>query len=78
MCQHAPPPVQANKALQIGEWTAADLDADPARLGMSGSPTKVKKIDNVVLVHKEAKRIDGSDASVNELVKELISTHIIG
>ncbi len=70
--------VQANKALQIGEWTAADLDADPARLGMNGSPTKVKKIDNVVLVHKEAKRIDGSDASVNELVKELISSHIIG
>lgn len=70
--------VAADKRLQIQEWTAADLDADAGRLGMAGSPTKVKKIDNVVLVHKEAKVMDGSDNSVNELMQELLASHIIG
>lgn len=70
--------VAANGRLQIKEWTAADLDAQPERLGMSGSPTKVKKIDNVVIVHKEAKVMDGSDAAINDLMQELISTHIVG
>lgn len=70
--------VAADKRLQIGEWTANDLDAAPERLGLAGSPTKVKKIDNVVLVHKEAKSMDTSDKSINELMQELISSHIIG
>ena len=64
--------------LQIMEWTAADLAADPERLGLAGSPTKVKKIDNVVLVHKEAKVMDASDQAIDGLMKELISTHIVG
>lgn len=70
--------VASDKRLQIGEWTANDLDAAPERLGLAGSPTKVKKIDNVVLVHKEAKSMDTSDKSINELMQELISSHIIG
>ena len=70
--------VAAKPELQIMEWTAADLAADPDRLGLAGSPTKVKKIDNVVLVHKEAKVMDASDASIDGLMKELISTHIVG
>ncbi|MDE6493253.1 MAG: electron transfer flavoprotein subunit beta/FixA family protein [Bacteroidales bacterium] len=70
--------VEADKRLQIQEWTADDLGAEAGRLGMAGSPTKVKKIDNVVLVHKEAKVMDGSDTSINELMQELVSAHIIG
>ncbi|MCM1532608.1 MAG: electron transfer flavoprotein subunit beta/FixA family protein [Bacteroides sp.] len=70
--------VSADKRLQIGEWTANDLAADPERLGLAGSPTKVKKIDNVVLVHKEAKVMDTSDKSINELMQELLASHIIG
>lgn len=70
--------VASDKRLQIGEWSANDLDAAPERLGLAGSPTKVKKIDNVVLVHKEAKSMDTSDKSINELMQELISSHIIG
>lgn len=70
--------VSADKRLQIGEWTANDLAAEPERLGLAGSPTKVKKIDNVVLVHKEAKSMDTSDKSINELMQELLASHIIG
>lgn len=66
----------ASEALQ--EWNAAGLDADAAQLGLAGSPTKVKTIENVVFKVKEAKRFDSSPAQVEELVKELLSSHTIG
>lgn len=64
--------------LQIDEWTVADLDANVEFLGLSGSPTKVKKIENVVLQQKETKLLTDSDTDVESLMKELIDTHIIG
>ncbi len=64
--------------LKIEEWSAADLAADENSLGLSGSPTKVKKIENVILTQKDSKIMSPSDSDINELMKELISTHIIG
>lgn len=64
--------------LKIEEWSASDLDANPEWLGLSGSPTKVKKIENVVLTQKESKLLTSSDQDIDALMKELISTHIIG
>lgn len=63
--------------LKIEEWTADDINPDFARLGLSGSPTKVKSIENVVLTSKENKVINNSENEINELMKELISAHII-
>jgi electron transfer flavoprotein beta subunit len=45
---------------------------------MSGSPTKVKKIENIILQAKESKVISSSDADIDSLVKELIASHTIG
>ena len=64
--------------LQIEEWTVADLDANVEMLGLSGSPTKVKKIENVVLQQKDSVNLTDSDKDVESLIKELLSTHIIG
>jgi electron transfer flavoprotein beta subunit len=64
--------------LNINEWTVADLNADDAWLGLNGSPTKVKKIDNVVLTHKDATMMTSSDEDMNLLMKELIASHVIG
>ncbi len=64
--------------LQIDEWTVADLDADVEMLGLSGSPTKVKKIENVVLQQKDSVLLTDSDKDIELLIKELLSTHIIG
>lgn len=63
--------------LKIEEWNADDINPDFARLGMSGSPTKVKSIENVVLTSKENKKINNSESEINELMKELIAAHII-
>lgn len=62
----------------IQEWSAADLGADAVQLGLSGSPTKVKVIENVVFQVKEAKRFEASETSVEALVQELMANHTIG
>jgi electron transfer flavoprotein beta subunit len=64
--------------LQIEEWTVADLNADVEQLGLSGSPTKVKKIENVVFQAKESKSITDSDGDIDNLMKELVDSHVIG
>jgi electron transfer flavoprotein beta subunit len=64
--------------LNIQEMTVNDLDVDTEQLGLSGSPTKVKTIQNVVLQAKDAKQLTASDSDINELMKELIESHAIG
>ena len=61
----------------IEEWNADDINPDFSRLGMNGSPTKVKSIENVVLTSKENKIINNSESEINELMKELVTAHII-
>ena len=63
--------------LKIEEWTADDINPDFNRLGLNGSPTKVKSIENVVLTSKENKKINNSESEINDLMKELITAHII-
>ncbi len=70
--------VAANEHLQIVEWGADDISPDEQQLGLSGSPTKVKKIENVVFAAKEAKRLSASDEDINLLMVELISSHTLG
>lgn len=64
--------------LNIQEWSVADVDADDNQLGLAGSPTKVKQIENVVFQAKEAKRLTAADADINELMVELIASHTLG
>lgn len=70
--------VAAHPELTIAEWGAAFVEADPAQIGLPGSPTKVKAIENVVFTAKESRRLDNDDAQIEELVKELIANHTIG
>ena len=64
--------------LTIPEWGASDLDVDEQQLGLSGSPTKVKKIENIVFQAKESKRLTASDEDISCLIKELVSSHTLG
>lgn len=64
--------------LYLNEWSTADVDADVKQCGLSGSPTKVKKIENVVFQAKESKTLDASDAQIEALMVELIANHTIG
>lgn len=64
--------------LNIREWTVQDIEVDMNELGLTGSPTKVKKVDNVVLQAKEAKIITSADDDIDQLMRELIESHTIG
>lgn len=64
--------------LDIAEWSVNDIETDVNQLGLNGSPTKVKKIENVVFQAKEAKIIAADDNGINELMGELISNHTLG
>ncbi|MDR1454793.1 MAG: electron transfer flavoprotein subunit beta/FixA family protein [Tannerella sp.] len=64
--------------LNLQEWSVADVGADVAQCGLSGSPTKVKKIENVVFQTKESRSLAPSDDAIDELMKELITNHTIG
>lgn len=62
----------------LQEWNAERLGADASALGLAGSPTKVKTVENVVFKVKESKQIAGNAAEVESLVKELLASHAIG
>ena len=64
--------------LNITEWSVADVNGDTKQCGLSGSPTKVKKIENIIFQAKESKTITGSDADVENLIVELLANHTIG
>ena len=64
--------------LTLTQWSVADVDGDPAQCGLSGSPTKVKAVQNIVFKAKESKRLTAADADVEALVKELLDSHTIG
>lgn len=67
----------ADKGLYIPILSVADLDVDEARLGLNGSPTKVKKIDSVVLAGGELKLFENAKESLQGLLHELVSDYII-
>lgn len=70
--------VEERPYLNIQEWSAAMVDADPEQIGLPGSPTKVKAIENVVFTAKESRRLENNDEQIEDLVKELIASHTIG
>lgn len=72
------PLYESRSYLNITEWSVADVGGDTAQCGLSGSPTKVKKIENIVFQAKESRTITGSDADVESLIAGLLADHTIG
>ena len=71
-------PLYTMEYLKIEEWGVSDIGGDENNYGLSGSPTKVKKIENIVFQAKEAKLLTSSVQDMDFLMKELISSHTIG
>jgi len=70
--------VEKRPFLQLQEWGAAFVEADPGQIGLPGSPTKVKSIENVVFTAKESLRLEDNDEQIESLIKDLIANHTIG
>lgn len=62
---------------KIAVWTAADIGADENLVGLAGSPTRVLKIDSVVLGTQEPKEFPATQDSIHALVQELRRDYIL-
>ncbi len=67
----------AEKGLLIKQWDLDILEADLNWCGRDGSPTKVHRIQSVVLTAKEAKQVDANIDGINSMVHELIKEKTI-
>ncbi len=64
--------------LYIETWNIEDIDADVEMCGLAGSPTKVHKVENVILSGSEYKKISATTDGMNEMITELMQDHIFG
>ncbi len=67
----------AERDQRITVWSAADIGADYDRVGLAGSPTKVLKVDFVVLESSDSQEFEASPEGVAELVQELVQDYIL-
>ena len=67
---------QSNIIIKL--WDHNKIGATESQCGLSGSPTKVKQIESVVLEAGEFKNIENSKSGLESLIKELMHEHIIG
>lgn len=64
--------------LKIPVWSADDVNADEAKLGLSGSPTQVHKVNFVKLESVESREVTPDQAGIAALIEELIQEYIVG
>jgi electron transfer flavoprotein beta subunit len=62
---------------KIPLWTAADIGADEEKLGLGGSPTKVLKVDSVVLETADSTEVEATLDGVSALVRDLVQDYIL-
>jgi electron transfer flavoprotein beta subunit len=60
------------KGLLIKQWNLDFLEADLQWCGRDGSPTKVHRIQSVVLTTRQSKSVEPTDQGVADMVHELI------
>jgi electron transfer flavoprotein beta subunit len=68
----------SERGLLIEQWDLDDVGADLSWCGRDGSPTKVHRIQSVVLAGGEYREFAPSEQGVAELAAELIEDHTIG
>jgi len=66
-----------SKGRLIKQWNLDNLNADLNWCGRNGSPTKVHRIQSVVLASKKTKTIEPTDAGLTAMIHELIDDKII-
>jgi electron transfer flavoprotein beta subunit len=65
------------KGVLIKQWNLDFLKADLTWCGRSGSPTKVHRIQSVVLASKETKSVEPTNEGLSGMIHELLEDKII-
>lgn len=66
------------RGLLIEQWNLDDIEADLTWCGLAGSPTKVHRVQSIVLAGGAYREYPHTDEGVTNLVRELIEDHTIG
>ena len=67
-----------SRSLFIPTLTMDDLQLSPERCGVQGSPTKVYKVESVVLANGEQVRVEPTKDGIAGLIDRLFEDHIFG
>lgn len=68
----------ADRGLLIEQWSLEDIEADLQWCGLDGSPTKVHRVQSLVLAGGEYREFEPTRDGVRALISELIDDHTIG
>jgi electron transfer flavoprotein beta subunit len=64
--------------LLIEQWDLDDIEADLTWCGIGGSPTKVHRVQSIVLTKSGYKEVKPTEQDIRDMVHELIVDHTIG
>ncbi len=71
--------IYKRKNLYINTISADDLaDLNESMLGLHGSPTKVLKVESVVLTGADSLSIEPTNKGISNLIDDLMNDHILG
>jgi electron transfer flavoprotein beta subunit len=68
----------ADKGLLLEQWDLDRIGADLSRCGLAGSPTKVHRVQAIVLTKQGYTEIQPSDDGVRQLIHELVVDRTLG
>ncbi len=66
------------KGLLIEQWDLDTIHADLNRCGLAGSPTKVFRIQSIVLTKEGYTEIPPTEEGIRQLIHELVEDHTLG
>jgi electron transfer flavoprotein beta subunit len=67
-----------SRGLMLDQWNLDDIKADLAWCGLAGSPTKVHRVQSIVLTKQGYTEIPATEEGVRRLIRELVVDHTLG
>ena len=64
--------------LQIQQWDLDYVEADLQRCGLAGSPTKVFRVQSIVLTKEGYTEVAPTEEGIRQMVGELVADHSLG
>ncbi len=67
-----------DRGLLIEQWDLDRIGADLERCGLSGSPTKVYRIQSIVLTKEGYQEVPATEEGISQLIQGLVIDHTLG
>ena len=66
------------KGLLLGQWNLDDIGADLQRCGLAGSPTKVFRVQSIVLTKEGYTEVPATEDGIRQMIHELVIDRTLG